>query len=73
MLTSLLPCGSPASDTVEGKFVADMRVAPRGTVGYALDVGANSGAWSWQCVEMGSAGKVIKCTASSHKALLSTA
>ena len=50
-----------------------MRVAPRGTVGYALDVGANSGAWSWQCVEMGSAGKVIKFTASSHKALLSTA
>ena len=43
MLTSLLPCGSPASDTVEGKFVADMRVAPRGTVGYALDVGSQLG------------------------------
>ena len=53
-----------ATGTIEEMFIADMRSAPRGTVGYAIDVGANTGTWSWQwrrwCAEMGARDKVIE-------------
>ena len=68
MMLTLLPCvnslDSSQSRSVEDKFIADMRAAPRGTVGYVLDVGANTGTWSWQwrglCGEMGAEGKVVE-------------
>ena len=54
----------PGVRAVHDEFIADMRSAPAGTVGYLFDVGANDGAWTRQwarlCVEMKSAGKMVE-------------
>ena len=54
----------PGVRAVHDEFIADMRSAPPGTVGYLFDVGANDGAWTRQwarlCVEMKSAGKMVE-------------